>query len=128
MCIRDRLTREERNAAIRGALKAGLLIAGVYILAAAALIEMCIRDRSYTIRISATQSYVPDEKKGRFNGAFNMLNTVGSFTGNLLAGALVEMCIRDRHVGNGLSPLVRMHSLFLPFSRKSAKFRLRFVL
>lgn len=36
---------------------------------------------SYTIRISATQSYVPDEKKGRFNGAFNMLNTVGSFTG-----------------------------------------------
>ena len=32
------LTREERNAAIRGALKAGLLIAGVYILAAAALI------------------------------------------------------------------------------------------
>lgn len=43
---------------------------------------------SYNIRISATQSYVPDEKKGRFNGAFNMLNTVGSFTGNLLAGAL----------------------------------------
>ena len=44
MCIRDResaageLTREERNAAIHGALKAGLLIAGVYILAAAALI------------------------------------------------------------------------------------------
>lgn len=33
---------------------------------------------SYTIRISATQSYVPDEKKGRFNGAFNMLNTVGA--------------------------------------------------
>ncbi len=43
---------------------------------------------SYTIRISATQSYVPDEKKGRFNGAFNMLSTVGSFTGTLLAGAL----------------------------------------
>ena len=34
----DELNREERNAAIRGALKAGLLIAGVYILAAAALI------------------------------------------------------------------------------------------
>ena len=28
-----------------------------------------------------------DEKKGLFNGEFNMLNTVGSFTGNLLAGA-----------------------------------------
>jgi MFS-type transporter involved in bile tolerance (Atg22 family) len=43
---------------------------------------------SYTIRISATQNYVPDEKKGRFNGAFNMLNTTGSFVGDLLAGAL----------------------------------------
>lgn len=43
---------------------------------------------SYTIRISATQNYVPDEKKGRFNGAFNMLNTVGSFSGELIAGGL----------------------------------------
>ena len=43
---------------------------------------------SYTIRVSATQSYVPDEKKGRFNGAFNMLNTVGCLSGELLAGAL----------------------------------------
>jgi len=46
---------------------------------------------SYTIRISATQSYVPDERKGRFNGAFNMLNTVGSLSGELLAGALALM-------------------------------------
>ena len=43
---------------------------------------------SYTIRISATQNYVPDEKKGRFNGAFNMLNTAGSLIGELLAGIL----------------------------------------
>ena len=43
---------------------------------------------SYTIRISATQNYVPDEKKGRFNGAFNMLNTGGHLIGNLLAGVL----------------------------------------
>ena len=43
---------------------------------------------SYTIRISATQSYVPDEKKGRFNGVFNMINTVGCLFGELLAGAL----------------------------------------
>ena len=46
---------------------------------------------SYTIRISATQSYVPHEKKGRFNGAFNMLNTVGSLTGQLMAGALTTV-------------------------------------
>ena len=45
---------------------------------------------SYTIRVSATQSYVPDEKKGRFNGAFNMLNTIGSLSGELLAGAVAS--------------------------------------
>lgn len=43
---------------------------------------------SYTIRISSTQNYVPDEKKGRYNGAFNMLTTSGSFAGQMLAGAL----------------------------------------
>ena len=43
---------------------------------------------SYTIRISATQSYVPDEKKGRFNGVFNMINTAGSLLGELVAGIL----------------------------------------
>lgn len=46
---------------------------------------------SYTIRISATQVYVPDEKKGRFNGAFNMLNTAGSLFGQLTAGWLSVM-------------------------------------
>ena len=43
---------------------------------------------SYTIRISATQSYVPDERKGRFNGAFNMLSTAGALVGEVLAGGL----------------------------------------
>ena len=43
---------------------------------------------SFTIRISATQSYVPDERKGRFNGAFNMISTAGALTGELLAGGL----------------------------------------
>ncbi|MBO4418536.1 MAG: MFS transporter [Oscillospiraceae bacterium] len=42
---------------------------------------------SYTIRSSATQSYVPHERKGRFNGAFIMLNTAGALLGELLAGA-----------------------------------------
>lgn len=46
---------------------------------------------SYTIRISATQSYVPDEKKGRFNGAFGMLMTVGMLVGEFAAGALSKV-------------------------------------
>lgn len=45
---------------------------------------------SYTIRISSTQSYVPDGKKGRFNGAFTLLSTLGSFAGEMAAGALAE--------------------------------------
>lgn len=45
---------------------------------------------SYNIRVSATQSYVPDSIKGRFNGAFFMLNTVGTLIGELLSGVLSE--------------------------------------
>ena len=43
---------------------------------------------SYNIRISATQSYVPDERKGRFNGLFQMLTMIGTLLGQLSAGAL----------------------------------------
>lgn len=45
---------------------------------------------SFNIRISATQSYVPNEKKGRFNGAFLMMTTVGSLLGELLSGIVVS--------------------------------------
>lgn len=45
---------------------------------------------SYTIRVSGTQAYVPDEKKGRFNGAFNMLNTAGALIGEVSGGALSQ--------------------------------------
>lgn len=43
---------------------------------------------SYNIRISGTQSYVPDDRRGRFNGAFNMITMTGNIIGQLLAGAL----------------------------------------
>lgn len=45
---------------------------------------------SYNIRISATQSYVPDGKKGRFNGIFHMAVTVGMMAGELLSGVMAE--------------------------------------
>ena len=45
---------------------------------------------SYNIRISSTQSYVPHEKKGRFNGTFQMMSTFGMLTGELLAGAMAD--------------------------------------
>ena len=64
---------------------------------------------SYNIRVSATQSYVPHDMKGRFNGAFFMLNTVGTLTGELLAGVLSE-----------LIPMRATLTVFMLFSALSA--------
>ena len=79
---------------------------GVYLFLPVPLMMFCcfmtgiLGVTSYTIRISATQSYVPDERKGRFNGAFNMLNTVGSLAGELLSGALAMILpVRGVFVG-----------------------------
>ena len=46
---------------------------------------------AYDIRIAATQSYLPDEKRARFNGAYQMLTSLGSLGGTLLAGSLAEV-------------------------------------
>lgn len=46
---------------------------------------------SYNIRIAATQSYLPDEKRARFNGAYQMLTSLGGLCGTLLAGSLAEV-------------------------------------
>lgn len=45
---------------------------------------------SYTIRISATQAYVPNGMRGRFNGAFAMLDTSGALLGEALAGTVLN--------------------------------------
>lgn len=52
---------------------------------------------SYNIRISATQAYIPDTKRARFNGTFQMLSSVGSIVGSLTAGSLAEF-LPERHV------------------------------
>jgi len=46
---------------------------------------------SYNIRISSIQSYLPDGKRARFNGTFQMALSLGSMCGTLLAGALAEV-------------------------------------
>lgn len=46
---------------------------------------------SYNIRISSTQNYVPNELRGRFNGTFQMILTIGGIIGQLSAGALGEV-------------------------------------
>jgi len=44
---------------------------------------------SYNIRISATNSYVPDDKRGRFNAVFVMMTAIGGVFGNLISGVLM---------------------------------------
>lgn len=46
---------------------------------------------SYNIRLSSTQSYVPDDRKGRYNGIFQMMTTVGTLVGQLIGGVLSTM-------------------------------------
>lgn len=43
---------------------------------------------SYNIRIAATQSYIPNDYRGRFNGSFQMLLSLGMIGGQLVTGAL----------------------------------------
>ncbi len=46
---------------------------------------------SYNIRMSAVQSYVPTEKRGRVNGIFHIMTTIGMLIGRLLSGYLGEL-------------------------------------
>ena len=54
------------------------------------LINGVLSMTSYNIRISTTQSYVPNEKKGRFNGAFQVISTSGSLLGQFFAGLMAD--------------------------------------
>ena len=55
-------------------------------------IEGMLGATSYNIRLSTTQSYVPEEYRGRFNGCFQMFSNTGMIIGILLAGALTKFC------------------------------------
>lgn len=57
---------------------------------------------SYNIRISSTQNYVPNEMRGRFNGAFQTLISLGTIIGQLAAGALCELKVHGVEIFNPL--------------------------
>ncbi|MBQ2062650.1 MAG: MFS transporter [Oscillospiraceae bacterium] len=65
---------------------------------------------SYNIRIAGTQRYVPDEKKGRFNGAFGTIETIGMVAGELIAGALAEF-LPIRGIISGIMALTTVAAL-----------------
>lgn len=61
------------------------------LMAAAFFVQGMLGVTSYTIRTTATQAYVPDTMRARFNGAFQMMTSLGTVAGSLLVGALAEV-------------------------------------
>ena len=74
---------------------------------------------SYNIRISATQSYVADEKKGRFNGIFNTLMTTGALLGQLAGGALATV-LPPRAVISGFALVTALAAIVFIGGNKKA--------
>ena len=69
----------------------GYLFTPVIIMMITQFISGLICVTSFNIRISSTQNYVPNEMRGRYNGTYQMLTTVGSIIGQLSAGVLGEV-------------------------------------
>ena len=61
------------------------------LMAAAFFVQGMLGVTSYTIRTTATQAYVPDTMRARFNGAFQMMTSLGTVAGSLLVGTLAEV-------------------------------------
>lgn len=72
-------------------LSAAVLYLPVPLMAAAFFLSGILGVTSYTIRTAATQAYVPDTKRARFNGVFQMMMSLGSIVGSLTVGSLAEI-------------------------------------
>lgn len=96
---------------IIGALDAMILYFPIPLMAIAFFIMGLLGVTSYNIRIAATQTYIPDTKRARFNSVFTMLNSVGTIGGSLTAGCLAEFIPERTAVV--LFGLVEMAGVFL---------------
>ena len=95
-------------------LEMGELFMPIPIMAAMFFLEGLLSVTSYNIRISATQSYLPDTKRARFNGTFSMLCSMGSIAGTLLSGALGEV-LPERGIIIGFNVLSLLAAYFLMY-------------
>ena len=93
-------------------LSGGALFLPIPLMAAAYLLLGILSVTSYTIRTAATQAYVPDGKRARFNGVFHMLCSLGSIVGSLTMGAMAELWPeRGIIVGVNLSGLALVYGI-----------------
>lgn len=102
-----RIPKERKFSIALGVYVVTFLLAGaelflpVPLMAAAFFLDGVLGVTSYTIRAAATQSYVPDGKRARFNGAFRMLMSLGGIAGSLGVGALAELLPERTVVAGG---------------------------
>ncbi len=96
-------------------IEATYLFTPVYVMMGMMLLTGLLSVTSYNIRISSTQNHVPNEMRGRYNGTFQMLTTLGGILGTLVAGALGDaLPIRTVICGLGLFGAVGAIAIMLP--------------
>lgn len=96
-------------------IEATYLFTPVYVMMGMMLLTGLLSVTSYNIRISSTQNHVPNEMRGRYNGTFQMLTTLGGILGTLVAGALGDaLPIRAVICGLGLFGAVGAIAIMLP--------------
>jgi MFS family permease len=74
---------------------------------------------SFNIRMSATQSYIPNDKRARINSAQNLMHGAGSVAGLLVTGFLATFVTQDYRLIVLLSAVVSIGAiLFFPVRLK----------
>lgn len=89
-----------------------LLFLPVPLMALCMLLSGILGVTSFNIRISATQDYVPDGKRARFNSTFMVAVTAGGIVGQLTAGGLAEY-LPERGIIVGLMAINLLAAVFL---------------
>ena len=79
-----------------------LLFTNYYFMIALQFMMGLLSINSFNIRMSSVQSYVPSEKRGRVNGVFQIIVSLGMLSGRLLAGSLGEF-FRFEYIVLGLN-------------------------
>ncbi len=75
---------------------AGAIVEGVFLyFPVGVMMPLCLASGLSAVicanlRVSSTQSYVPDAYRGRFNGVFQMICALGTISGQLLSGAVAD--------------------------------------
>lgn len=83
------------------------------LLVASAFFTGLIAVTSFNIRMSATQSYIPNDKRARINSAQNLMHGFGSISGLLITGYLATYVVSDFRLLILFSAIVSIGAIIL---------------